>query len=128
VDIIALIVTGSFAVLNFFAGAVKAFTPWSKLQDIMPWTETTGKGPAYVAAGAELIGSIGALLPLILANTLDGWSWAVWISLAAVIGLVIIQVLAIGVHVKRDEIHALRTNIALIILGIAAVGLIVATA
>lgn len=126
-DIIALIVTGSFAVLNFFAGAVKAFTPWSKLQEIMPWTETTGKGPAYVAAGAELIGSIAALLPLILANTLDGWSWAVGISLAAVIGLVIVQLLAIGVHVERNEILALRTNVTLIILGLAAAGLIVAT-
>lgn len=78
--IITLIVTGSLAVLNFFAGAVKAFTSWTKLQEIMPWTETTGKGLAYIAAGAELLGSIGALLPLILANILNGWDWAVWIS------------------------------------------------
>jgi hypothetical protein len=125
--IITLIVTGSLAVLNFFAGAVKAFTPWPKLQKTMPWTETTGKGPAYIAAGAELVGSIAALLPLILANTLDGWDWAVWISLTAVIGLTVIQILAMGVHVKRNELSALRTNITLIILGIAAAGLIIAT-
>jgi len=98
-----------------------------KLQEIMPWTETTGKNTAYIAAGAELIGSIGALMPLILANTLAGWEWAVWISPAAVIGLTIIQLLAIGVHVKRNEISALRTNITLITLGIAAAGLIIAT-
>lgn len=119
------IVAGSLAVLNFFAGAVKAFTPWPRLQEMMPWTETTGKGPTYVAAWAEIIGAIGVLLPLLLARSLEGWGWAVWVSLAAVIGLSLIQLLAIGVHVKRREVNALRTNITLLILGVTAATLLI---
>jgi len=92
---------------------------------MMPWTETTGKGPTYVAAWAEIIGAIGVLLPLLLARSLEGWDWAVWISLAAVIGLSVVQLLAIGVHVKRGEVNALRTNITLLILGVTAATLLI---
>lgn len=125
--LITLVTTGSPAVLNLFAAAVKLLTPWQQLQEKMPWTQTTGKGPAYLAAWAEIVGAIGAMLLLVLAYTVDGWEWATWVALAAVIGLTIIQVLAFRLHMKRDETQNLPTNIGLIILGLVAAVLILLT-
>ena len=93
----------------------------------MPWTESTGKGLAYLAAWSEVVGAIGAIVPLILAHTITGWEWAAWVSFAAVIGLTLIQVLAIGVHVARKEFKALPVNLVLIVIGIASAILITAT-
>lgn len=121
------IVTGILAAFNLLAGAGKASMPWPKLQEKMPWTESTGKAPAYFAAWSEVIGAIGAILPLVLAHTLAGWEAAVWVSFAAVIGLTLIQVFAIGLHLKRGEAKAVPVNFVLVALGIASAILIVAT-
>jgi hypothetical protein len=121
------IITGILAAFNLLAGAGKASLPWPKLQEKMPWTESTGKFPAYLAAWAEIIGALGAILPLVLAHTLIGWGPVLWVSVAAVIGLILIQFLAIAVHLKRGEAKVLPVNVVLIILGIASAILIVAT-
>ena len=121
------ILTGLLAALNLLAGAGKAMTPWPQLQEKMPWTETTGKGPAYLAAWAEIVGAVGAVVPLILAHTLDGWSWAAWVSVAAVAGLTVIQVLAIPLHAKRGETKQLPVNIVLVVVGVVTATLIIAT-
>jgi hypothetical protein len=121
------IITGLLAAFNLLAGAGKAAMSWPKLQEKMPWTESTGKFPAYLAAWAEIIGALGAILPLILAHTLTGWGPALWVSVAAVIGLTLIQFLAIAVHLKRGEAKALPVNVILIALGIASTILIIAT-
>lgn len=121
------IVTGALAAFNLLAGAGKAFTPWPELQRKMPWTETTGKGLAYLAAWSEIVGAIGAVVPLILAHVVAGWEWAAWVSFAAVIGLTLVQVLAAGLHLKRGEGKAVPVNIVPIVLGIASAILIAAT-
>ncbi|PSS42939.1 hypothetical protein C6401_14505 [Arthrobacter woluwensis] len=121
------ILTGILAAFNLLAGVGKASTPWPQLQEKMPWTATTGKGPAYLAAWAEIVGAIGAILPLALAHLLAGWEWARWVAFAAVIGLTAIQVLAIGLHLKRGERKALPVNIVLLVLGIASATLIALT-
>lgn len=125
--ILTWIITGLLAAFNLLAGAGKAFTPWPQLQEKMPWTESTGKGIAYLAAWSEVLGAIGAVVPLILAHTLAGWEWAVWVAFAAVVGLTLIQVFAIGVHAARKEFKALPVNVVLILIGIASAILIVAT-
>lgn len=121
------IITGLLAAFNILAGAGKAFTPWEQLQEKMPWTETTGKGPAYLAAWAEIVGGVGAVIPLALAHTTPGWEWAAWVSVAAVIGLTLVQVLALALHLKRGETKALPVNLFLIALGAASAILIVST-
>lgn len=121
------IVTGILATVNLYAGAGKALTGWEKLSQQMPWTETTGKGPAYLAAWAEVVGAIGLIVPLILAHTVTGWEWAAWVSLAAAIGLTIIQVLAFGVHYVRKEHQNLPVNVVLFGVGVAAAILIIAS-
>lgn len=125
--ITAWIVTGLLAAFNLLAGAGKAFTPWPQLQQKMPWTASTGKGAAYLAAWSEIIGAVGAIVPLILTHLLDGWAWAGWVSFAAVIGLTLIQVFAVGVHAARKEYRNLPVNGLLIVIGIASAVLITAT-
>ncbi|GAB03778.1 hypothetical protein GII30_11705 [Gordonia amarae] len=121
------IITGIVAAINLAAGGGKASTPWPQLQDKMPWTTTTGKGPAYFAAWSEVVGAVGAIVPLILAHTVDGWEWAGWVSFAAVLGLTVIQVLAIGLHAKLKEFKALPVNVVLLGLGVASMVLIAVT-
>lgn len=121
------IITGILAAFNLLAGGGKAATPWPRLQEKMPWTESTGKGLAYLAAGAEIVGAVGAVVPLILAHTVSGWGWAACVSFAAIVGLTLVQVLAIGVHVARKEFTALPVNLVLIALGIVSAILIAAT-
>lgn len=121
------IITGLLATVNILAGAGKAVTPWDRLREKMPWTETTGKGPAYLAAWSEIVGGVGAILPLALAHTIPGWEWAVWVSFAAVVGLTIIQVLALALHLNRGETKALPVNLILIAFGIASATLIIIT-
>jgi hypothetical protein len=125
--IIMWIATGLLAVCNLLAGAGKAFTPWPALQEKMPWTETTGKGIAYFAAWSEIVGAVGAILPLILARTLDGWAWASWVAFAAVLGLTAIQLLALALHLKRGEGKTLPVNLGLIAVGLSSAALILAT-
>jgi hypothetical protein len=119
------IVSGVLAALNLLAGAGKAFTPWAALSEKMPWTQTTGKGRAYLAAWAEIVGAIGVIVPNVLAHTIPGWEWARWVSVAAALGLALIQILAIQVHRSRKE--PVQMNLVLATLGVAAAILIALT-
>lgn len=114
------IITGTFAALNLLGGAGKALTPWDRLSKKMPWTETTGRGAAYLAAWSEIVGAIGAVVGLVVADTLPGWGWAKWLSFAAVVGLCLIQVLASVVHAVRREYTNIAVNVVLMAVGIAA--------
>lgn len=121
------IVTGILGAFNLLAGAGKALMPWPQLREKMPWADSTGKGIAYLAAWSEIVGAVGAVVPLILAHTVAGWEWAGWVALAAVIGLTVVQFLAIGVHAARKEFSALPVNAVLILIGVAAAVLIAST-
>lgn len=64
-------------------------------------------------------------MPNVIAHTVPGWEWAKWVSVAAAIGLALIQALAIGVHLRRNE--KIVTNIILCLVSIAAAVLIALT-
>jgi hypothetical protein len=88
---------------------------------------TTWIATGLLAVWSEIIGALGTIFPLILAHVLPGWGPAVWVSFASVIGLTSIQVLAIGLHLKRGKAKALPINFVLIALGIASAILIIVT-
>ncbi|MFK4805039.1 DoxX family protein [Microbacterium sp. ZW CA_36] len=123
--VITWIITGLVAAVNLAAGAGKIFTPWEKLSAQMPYTETVGKGPTLLAGWAEVIGAIGLVVPNILAHTVPGWEWAKWVSFAAAIGLALVQSLAIGVHLRRNE--KITANIILLLAAVVAAVLIALT-
>ncbi|TDD80900.1 hypothetical protein E1202_29840 [Saccharopolyspora karakumensis] len=118
------IATGLLAAFNLFAGAGKAFTPWEQLSQKMPLAPSVGKTPMYLAAWAEIVGAVGLILPNVLAHTISGWEWAMWVSFAAAVGLTIVQVLAVRVHIVHKDNRSLPVNVVLIVTGVLAATLL----
>lgn len=70
-------------------------------------------GPISVLGVVEVLGALGLVLP-----PLTGV--APWLAIAAAIGLVVLQVLAAGVHLSRREVGKSSMNWLLIALAAAA--------
>ncbi|MCW5713639.1 MAG: DoxX family protein [Bauldia sp.] len=89
---------------------MKAFQPISKLATQMGWP---GEMPALTRfiAWAEIVGAVGMILPIAL-NILP------WLTPLAAIGFVIIQVLAIALHLRRGERSVLPFNLVLLALSL----------
>ena len=89
------------------AGALKAFRPKEWLDARMPWAEDYD-GPFVRLVGvAELAGAAGVILPM-------ATGILPWLAPLAALGFAVIQVLAIGVHHRRNEIaQALPINLVL---------------
>lgn len=125
--IVTFVVTALLAAFNLMAGLNKALSSGTKLEQSMGVSTRGEKTALYVAGWAEILGGIGAILPLALGHALDGWGWAIGVSVAAVIGLTLVQVLAVGFHSVRREFSSLPMNAILIAVGIASALLILAT-
>jgi hypothetical protein len=106
------IVTGILAVLYLFAGGTKAFTPHEKLKTQMAWVEDFSAGTVRFIGIAEILGAIGVVLPWLTGI-------APILTPIAATGLVVIQALAIPVHVRRHEQKGLPMNIVLLLLALA---------
>lgn len=110
-DIALWIASGVLAAMYIIAGITKATQPKDKLEKSLPWTEDFSAGTVRFIGIAELLGGIGLILPWLTGIA------PVLTPLAAT-GLVIIQVLAIGVHVRRNEQKVLPMNIGLLLLAL----------
>jgi uncharacterized membrane protein len=102
------IVSGILAAAYLAAGLMKSLRPKESLQPNLPWVADFSAGTVRLIGVAELLGAIGLILP-----------WAtdtarVLTPLAAV-GLVVIQALAIPVHLRRKEPKALSANLPLLV-------------
>jgi uncharacterized membrane protein YphA (DoxX/SURF4 family) len=102
------VAAGLLAVLYGMAGGMKAFQPIAKLDQMMKWPGQYPRLTRFVGF-AELAGAIGLILPL-LTNILA------WLTPLAAIGLVVVQVLAIGFHLMRKEAQVLPMNVVLLAL------------
>jgi putative oxidoreductase len=85
------------------AGAMKTFTPIDELVKNMPWVSSAPLLPRFIGL-AELCGALGMVLPSVTRIR------PVLTPLAA-LGLLIIMVLATGMHIVRGELHAVPVNI-----------------
>lgn len=90
------IVSGLLAAAYLFAGAIKATQPKDKLATMLPWTEDFSPATIKVIGTAEILGGVGLILPWLTGIA------PVLTPLAAT-GLVVIQILAIGTHIRRNE-------------------------
>ena len=95
-DIALWIVTGILAAAFIAAGLMKAFVPKDKLATNLAWTADYSAGTVRIIGIAEFLGTIGLVLP---------WLTGIFPILTplAALGLVIIQALAIPVHIRRGE-------------------------
>ena len=98
------------ALLFGWAGYMKTFRPISSLAPMMGWAPEMPRLTRFIGV-MELLGALGMLLP-IPTGILP------WLTPLAAIGFVIIQVLAIGLHLRRGEARVLPMNIVILALSV----------
>jgi len=114
--IVAVLLAAFYA----YAGGLKLVRSQGQLQPMMGWAGTDVPMRVVRLIGAvEVLGALGLVLP-----PLTGI--AVGLAVAAAVGLVVLQVLAAGVHLRRGERSESGMNLALIVLAAVAAGLAVA--
>lgn len=100
---------GLLAVLYLMAGAMKATQPIDKLAAQMKWPGDVPLGLTRFVGVSEVLGAFGLVLPLLTGIL-------AWLTPLAALGLVVIQVLAIGLHIVRKETQILPFNVVLLAL------------
>jgi hypothetical protein len=99
---------GLLAVAYLMAGGMKATQPIDKLAGQMKWPADLPRLTRFVG-WAEVLGAIGLILPLLTGIL-------VWLTPLAALCLVLVQVLAIGFHLRRGEPQILPANLVLLLL------------
>ncbi len=92
-------------------GLMKATQPLDQLSDMMKWIPTMSPLFVRTLGSLEVLGAIGLLLPS-LTRILPK------LTVAAALCFIVLQVLAIGLHLSRGEPEALGLNAVLISLSI----------
>lgn len=106
------IVAGVLAAVYLASGLLKATQPIDKIRTNMAWVDDFSPATVRFIGITQLLGAVGLILP-----------WATGIApvltpLAAT-GLVVTQILAIAVHVRRKETGGrLGINVALLLLAL----------
>jgi hypothetical protein len=113
------IIAALLAALYLYSGGLKVLRSPDQLRPMMGWVDTVPLRLLRTIGVLEVLGALGLILP-----PLTGV--AVALALAAATGLVLIQVGAISLHLRRGEAKLIALNIALIVL--AAVEIWLATA
>lgn len=99
------------AIIFGLAGFMKATQPIEDLTAMMGWP---GQAPELLVrfiGVAEIAGALGMILP-VLTGILPR------LTALAALGLVVIQVLAMGLHIYRGEIEILPLNLVLLALAV----------
>jgi uncharacterized membrane protein len=110
------IVAGLLAAFYVYSGGMKLLQSQEKLRPMMGWVDAVPMGAVRVIGALEILGALGLILPP-LTGILPG------VSLAAAIGLVLLQVGGIALHLSRGEARLIALNTALTVLAGAAVWL-----
>lgn len=114
---VALWITAVLLTLVYLAaGAMKSTQPKEKLRANLPWVDDFSAGQVRAIGIIELLGALGVILPL-------ATGIAPIITPIAAIGLVIVQVVAMVIHVRRGEKSALGINAVLALLAAAVAAL-----
>jgi putative oxidoreductase len=111
VNIALWIVQGLLAAAFLLFGFVKVSQPMDALGKRMAWVRAIP--PAFVRfiGAAEVLGAVGLILPM-LTRILP------WLTVAAAIGLVVVQASAAIFHISRREVSAVPVNVVLLLLAV----------
>jgi uncharacterized membrane protein len=101
------IVSGILALMYLFAGITKTFSPHEKLRTTMPWTDGATTLQVRIVGILEILGAVGLIVPALTGI-------APILTPIAAVGLALIQVVAVGIHIRRGEAKALPLNIVLL--------------
>ena len=103
------IVQALLAVAYLAAGGMKSTRPIESLSTSMSWVKVAPVGLVRFIGIAEVLGGLGVVLPL-LTGVLPG------LTVAAAVGLVVVQIFAAGFHASRGEASRLPMNVILLVL------------
>lgn len=103
------IVQSLLAVVYLLAGGVKVTQPLDQLGKRMTWVPSTPPAVVRLIGVAELLGAVGLILPMVMGI-------APGLTVAAAIGLVLVQVFAVPVHVSHSEAGRVPLNVLLLLL------------
>lgn len=98
------IVGGLLALFYLYSGGIKLVQSKDRLRPMMQWVDDMPLGAVRAIGLVEVLGAIGLVVPP-LVGVLP------WLSLAAAIGLIVVQVGAAVVHLRRHD--AIWMNLAL---------------
>jgi uncharacterized membrane protein YphA (DoxX/SURF4 family) len=91
------------------AGIMKSTQPLDQLGKRMPWVSQVPAGLVRFVGIAEVLGAIGLVLPL-ATGVLP------WLTVAAAVGLIVVQVLAAVFHATRNELVSIPMNVVFLLL------------
>jgi uncharacterized membrane protein len=103
------IVAGLLAVMYLYSGGVKLVRSAEQLRPMMAWVDTMPLAAVRVIGLLEILGAVGLILPP-LAGVLT------WLTVAAAVGLVVVQIGGITLHLRRGEVRVLGLNVVLLVL------------
>jgi putative oxidoreductase len=105
------IAQGMLAVMYLTAGQSKVFRT-AKAKEQLPWAKNRSDGFVRFVGTSELLGAIGAILPMVTGIL-------PWLTVLAVVGLALIQLLAIFTeHLPKKEFKVIPVNIVLLALAL----------
>lgn len=108
------IIAGLLALVYLMAGAMKVFRSREQLIAAgQGWVEGANTGIVKLVGALELAGALGLILP-----PLTGIAPS--LAPMAALGLVLVQAVAIGVHMKLNDTKSLPVNIILLAMAIVA--------
>jgi len=103
----------ALAAVYLATGIAKLRTPVGTLAARMPWVGDFSASQVKAIGVVEVLGALGVILPLVTGI-------APALTAAAALGLLVLQVAAILVHVRRGETRRLAVNVVLALLAIVA--------
>jgi len=107
------IVSGLLAATYLMAGVLKSTQPIAKLREQMGWVDDMSVGMVRFIGVTELLGALGLVLPKLLDVVDERAGIEGTLTGLAATGLVVIQVLAIPVHLRRGEAKGVPMNLVL---------------
>jgi uncharacterized membrane protein YphA (DoxX/SURF4 family) len=110
VNVALWVVQGLLAVAYLFSGFMKVTQPIDQLgKQMMTWAPQVPSALVRFIGAAEILGAIGLIVPL-------ATGIFPWLTIAAAIGLVAVQILAAGFHASRSELSKVPMNLVLLVL------------
>ena len=106
------IATGILALAYLFAGATKLLRRKADVEKVMPFAVDFAAWQVKTIGALEVLGAIGLVLPELT-------HIATWLTPTAAFGLVLVQIGAMIVHVRRGEAKKMAANIVLLLLALA---------
>jgi len=101
------ILAGLLALFFLYSGGVKVVRSRDQLRPMMGWVDAVPLPFVRTIGVLEVLAAIGLILPP-LTGVAPG------LALAAAIGLAVIQLAAIGVHLRRGEAKLIGLNLVLV--------------